>query len=290
MNGWAEVMRMLVEDPDLRELIIAPHAPPVSSPMDGRRVVISDLVFSDVDVAETLTNAAAHSSGRRSGELGPAGILSLGVRDVGRIRISYFTQRGSRVIRVVRVPFDVSTIDAVCLQPPRAHDLVKTIGTYSHRLILVYGPSQVANGQLVYALLGEINKTYRKMIFIAERMLSFLMAHDNSVVIQVEVPTDTPSLEDAIQQALFLEPDVVHVGNIQVTDDLPSLPQLINANTCTILSTVSTDASLLLSRIPPSLHRSLAEHDTGMLLHVSPGEDGRLNLETPPWPARNPSE
>lgn len=287
MNRWAEVIRLLVEDKELCELVIAPNAPPVSPRTGGRRIVGSQ-VFSAADVSETLMGAATHTS--QVGELGQAGVLCMGMRDVGRIRISFFTQRGSRVLRIVRVPFDVPTIDAVCAEPLQARELVQAIGARRYKAILIYGPTHMINSQLIYALLGELNATHRVVIFIIERILSFLLAHDNSIVIQVEVPTDAPSLEAAILHASLFEADVVHLGDVRVTDDLPSLPQLINAGTCTIMTTVSEDASLLLDRLPKSLHRSLAEHGAGLLLRVRPGDDGRLQLEMQPWPSLNAPE
>jgi Tfp pilus assembly pilus retraction ATPase PilT len=281
MNRWQEVIRLLVDDKELLELVIVPNAPPVSPRAEGRRVV-GDQVFSDTDVAETLMGAAAHAS--RQGELGRAGVLCIGVRNVGRIRISYFTQRGSRFLRIVRVPFDVPTIDAVCAEPLQARELVQAIAARRYKAILIYGPTHMINSKLIYALLNELNKSHRAVIFIAEQMLSFLLAHDNSIVIQVEVPTDAPSLEDATAHAFLLEPDVVHLGDVKVTDHLPSLPQLFNADMCTIVTTVSEDASLLLDRLPEWLHRSLVEHGAGMLLSVRPADDGRLQLEAHPWP------
>ncbi len=284
MNAWAEIMRMLGGDKGLRELVIAPNAPPVSPRAEGRRV-LGTQVFSAADVAEALMSASTKASGRPPGELGPAGVMCLGVRDVGRIRISYLTQRGSRVLRIVRVPFDVPTIEEVCAAPQQARELVKAVGARRFKAILVCGPTDLANSRLIYALLGELNRTHREVIFIAERMLSFLLAHDDSVVVQVEIPTDAPSMEAAIQHALLLEPDVVHLGDVRVTDDLPSLPQLVSADTCTILSAVCDDASLLLDRLPRSLRRGLAEHGAGLLLSVRPGDGGRLALDLPPWPS-----
>lgn len=282
MSNWSAIVQMLLDDKELRELIIAPNAPPVSRRTEGRRV-LSSQVFSAAAVAETLTTAASHATARRPGELGQAGVVCLGVRDVGRVRISYFTQRGSRVLRIVRVPFDVPIIDSICVEPPQAHDLAQAISAGRYRAILIYGHAQMNNSALAYALLGEMNHTQRLVIYIAERTLSFLLKHDNSVVVQVEVVADAASLEDAIQQSLFLEPDVVFLGDVRMTDSLPSLPQLISANTRTILTTVSEDPILVRNLLPAYLRNSLHKHDAGLLLHVSPADNGKLHLTKMPW-------
>ncbi len=289
MNAWSEVLRILAEDRELRELIIAPNAPMVSPRAEGCKV-LSGNVFSSADVQETLTTATTHVSGRRSNELGLAGILCLGLPNVGRVHISYFMQRGSRVIRIVRVPFDVPTIDKVCANPQQARELVQAIEAHQHKTLLVYGLSHMANSQFVYAILDAINNTHRKVIFVGERMLSFLLSHDNSIVIQVEVPTDAPTLEDAILNALLLEPDVAYLGGIRIADELPSLPELINAAPCTILSNVGDSPALILERMPKSLHKSLVENGEAMLVNVHPGEDNKLQVEMHPWPPLNTSE
>ena len=49
MNAWAEVVRILAEDKELRELIIAPNAPMVSPRAEGCKV-IGNSVFSAADV------------------------------------------------------------------------------------------------------------------------------------------------------------------------------------------------------------------------------------------------
>ena len=76
------------------------------------------------------------------------------------------------MLRIVRVPFDVPTIDAVCAKALQARELVQAVAARRYKAILIYGPTHMINSQLIYALLGALNKTHRKMIFIAERTLS----------------------------------------------------------------------------------------------------------------------
>jgi twitching motility protein PilT len=289
MNAWSEIMETLSKNPSLRELLIAPNAPLVVRQADGCRA-LTDRVFSAQDVADTLIGVVMHGPGKKADDLRQAGVVSVGVRDVGRVRVSYLAQRGSRVLRLVRIPFDVPTLDALCLEPQPARDLLPAVGRGEYKAILIHGPTQLANSSLAYALLQEINRTSRQVIYIVERSLSFLMAHDNSVVVQVELLTDVPSLEEAVRNAFLLEPDLVYLGDVAFTDVLPSLPQLISRATCTLVSAVGEEPELLIEWIAGTLRERVAARYAAVLLGVHGEPGGKLSLDITPWPLSGPTD
>jgi len=288
MNVWSEILEMLAKDNGLRELLIAPNAPPLGRDRDVC-AVISGRVFSAEDVAETLAGVAMRASGKKHGDLSHAGVMCVGIRDIGRLRISYLTQRGSRVVRIVRIPFDVPDLHTICAEPRQALDLAGAIGAHTCRAVLIHGTSQAANSQAAYAILGEINKTLRKVIYIIEPRLSYLLAHGNSLVLQSEIETDVPSVEDGIRHAFLLDPDVVYLGDLQMTDEVPSLPQLFSSVTSVVVSALAEDPGPLLARLPPPTARDSGRHPAACLLKVWAEPKGRIRLETAPWPqpARN---
>jgi twitching motility protein PilT len=234
-------------------------------------------------VEETLAGVVMRSSGKKETHLSQAGILCVGVRDVGRLRICHFTQRGSRVLRIIRIPFEVPTIGAICSEPAQVQAIAEAIGTRRHRAVLIFGSSQSANSQVAYALLNEINNTRKQVLYIVEPTLSFLLAHHNSLVVQTEIQTDVASMEEALKLAFLLEPSVVHLGDVKVTDDLSSLRQLFLTDVCTLLTTLADDPASLLARLAPPPASTQESPHPAILLKVWPEVDGKIRTEARPW-------
>lgn len=287
MNIWSEILNMLAKDKQLSELIIAPNAPPLSR-RNGVCSIVSGKVFSAADVEETLGGVVMRSSGKRHDHLPLAGILCLGIRDVGRLRVCHFTQRGSRVLRIVRIPFDVPDLAAICSEPARALEIAEAIGTRRYRAVLIHGISQLVNCQTAYALLNAINNTYRQVIYIVEPTLSFLMAHHNSLVVQAELSTDVATWEDALNHAFLLEPSVIHLGDIKLSDNLTSLRQFFLSDVCTVLTTQADDPAPMVARLPPPPLFSSEAQQPAILLKVGLAADGKIGLELKPWTRLGP--
>jgi twitching motility protein PilT len=282
MNVWSEILDILAKNKQLFELIIAPNAPPLSRNR-GVCSVVSSKVFSAADVEETLGGVVMRSAGKKLTHLPQAGILCVGGRDVGRLRICYFTQRGSRVLRIVRIPFEVPDIASVCTEPAQALEIAEAIGTRQYRAVLVYGTNQSVNSQVCYALLNEINNRYRQVIYVVEPTLSYLLAHHNSLVIQAELLTDVATWEEAVGLTFMLEPSVVHLGDVKITDSMPSLRQLFLSDVCTLVSTLAEEPGPLLDQLPPPPLPTSDTRHSAILVKVWPDADGKVKLETKPW-------
>jgi twitching motility protein PilT len=283
MNIWSEILDILAKDSQLSELIVAPNAPPLSR-RQGAFSVVSGKVFSAADVEETLGGVVMRSSGKKQDHLPQAGILCVGVRGVGRLRVCHFTQRGSRVLRIVRIPFEVPDIASICAEPERALEIAEAIGQRKYRAVLVYGTSQSVLCQTVYALLNAVNNTCRQVIYIVEPTLSFLMTHHNSLVVQVEISTDVATRQEAIHHAFLLEPSVIHLGDVRITEDLTNLRPLFLSDVCTILSTQADDPGALLSQLPPPPNPTPEAQNPAILLKAWAATDGKIWLETKSWP------
>ena len=66
-------------------------------------------------------------------------------------------------------------------------------------LLTISGPRAASNAMLVYTLLKKVNETQRKIIFLLERKLTYLMSHADSIVIQAELADDVPSMSAGIE-------------------------------------------------------------------------------------------
>lgn len=114
MNRANEVIDYLSKSDNPDTLIIAPSAPPVSR--TGREIgVAMATVFDSQDVNDTLgafrTRALA-AAGETA--MSKAGTFSFGIKEVGRFRVNYATQRGSRIMTIVRIPHSIPKPSDLC--------------------------------------------------------------------------------------------------------------------------------------------------------------------------------
>jgi len=99
--------------------------------------------------------------------------------DIGRIRVSYFLQRGSYVVNIIKTPFVV----------PEAADIVvsyfyRKVSETKYGIFLIIGNRWLSNSMFAYSILKLINKNHKKIICTLENPISFLLRHGNSIVIQ----------------------------------------------------------------------------------------------------------
>jgi len=278
MNRSSDVIEFLANNDNPDQWILAPNAPPVS-----RMVGVIDVAFGRVydaqDINDTLaafrTRALAAS---REPELQLSGSFSFGVRDVGRFRINYATQRGSRVLTVVRIPFTIPSMTDVAADDAEVRRALAVLTGDAPGLVAVGGPSSIANATLVYALLAELNRTLRSVLFMLERTTTFLLSHENSLSVQCELNTDVPTMEDGIRTAVLFEPDVLYVGDVQGDDLLPDVPRLVANGVNTIVSSVVVDESGLLERFAPAATGGALGALNCAAFHVRPAGPGKLHV------------
>lgn len=260
MGAWRDILNAFSADPQVIEVLVVPNAPPMSRTAEGWHVLMGT-IFSVTSIAEMLEEA------RRPKTIGPgvsvlvgaerlgmSGVFAVSVPDVGRFRVSYLSQRGSRALRIERIPVTPPSLSSVCEHADVCSRLTAALlSPEKPCAVLIYGLSPAANNTVVYALLNDINKTQRKVIYVIERRLSFLMAHDSSAVIQAEVGSDVETLDKGIQNAFLVEPDLVYVGDVRPADVGASLSHLLNTRCGVILSTVAGDARPFVQRVEQAI-------------------------------------
>jgi len=278
MNRSSDVIEFLANNDNPDQLILAPNAPPVCRSA-GAIDVAFGRVYDAQDVNDTLaafrTRALAAS---REPELQLSGSFSFGVRDVGRFRVNYATQRGSRVLTVVRIPFKIPALADLATDEADVRRALAVLTADAPGLVSIGGPSSVANATLAYGLLAEMNRTLRSVLFMLERTTTFLLSHENSLSVQCELHTDVPTMEEGIRTAVLFEPDVLYVGDVQGDDLLPDVPRLVANGVNTIVSSVVVDESALIERFAPAATGGALGALQCAAFHVRPAEAGKLHV------------
>ncbi|MHB9025686.1 MAG: type IV pilus twitching motility protein PilT [Armatimonadota bacterium] len=138
-----------------------------------------------------------------------------------RFRVNIFRDKGSVAAAFRTIPYKIPTVEELGL-PQICNDL-----TTKHRgLILVTGPTGSGKSTTLAAMLGKINRDYRKHIITVEDPIEYLHTHNNCVINQREVHQDTKSFANALRAALREDPDVLLVGEMR---DLETMDLAIHA-------------------------------------------------------------
>jgi twitching motility protein PilT len=208
-------------------------------------------VLDQGDCLDTLMGFRHRAEIADSVPLDLTGCFSFGVKGVGRIRVNYATQRGSKILTIVRVPFTIPELKAVCSEEAAANALLRIVDQSRRGVLTISGPSAIDNSLLAYALLRRINDTERCVICIVERILTFLMAHNNSIVVQTELSTDALSLDEGVRSSFAYVPNVLYVGDVYPEDRLVSVHHAIRSGAFALLTSVAVDGQEMIQRLEP---------------------------------------
>ena len=246
MDYTKQLFAYFQKDQTRQHLIIAPNAPPIERSPSGVSVAI-DAILDDTDIRDTLMSLQTFGEGNaitetRKAELDKASAtFCLSIKDVGRFRVSYLTQRGSKAMLMARIPYSIPSCESLKLEPASVERLLKVLRNPKGGIVAVFGPSSGANSKLVYSLLKQINNQDRCIMVIQERELTHLMRHDNSIVIQRELGSDCESMDEGIREGLDMMPHIMFVGDLLLSDSLPALVRAVETHASLVLSVVATE-------------------------------------------------
>jgi twitching motility protein PilT len=136
--------------------------------------------------------------------------LSLGFKDIGRVRANVFYQRGSiaLVLRVINT--SVPSPDVLGLP-----DIVKKLTERERGLVLITGATGSGKSTTLASLVNEVNRAKAKHIITIEDPIEFLFTEQKSIITQREVGVDTMSFADAMRGAMREDPDVILLGEMR---------------------------------------------------------------------------
>ena len=136
--------------------------------------------------------------------------FSFGIQSLARFRGNCFKQRGCVSMVIRQIPFNIKTFEQL--------NLPKVLADLSERprgLILVMGPTGSGKSTTLAAMLDKINKEMKGHMITIEDPIEFIHKHQNCIVNQREVGSDTKSFGAALKYALRQDPDVVLIGEMR---------------------------------------------------------------------------
>jgi len=136
--------------------------------------------------------------------------FSFGIQNLARFRGNCFKQRGCVSMVIRQIPFYIKTFDDLKL--PK---VIADLSDKPRGLILVTGPTGSGKSTTLAAMLDKINKEMKGHMITIEDPIEFIHKHQNCIVNQREVGSDTKSFQSALKYALRQDPDVVLIGEMR---------------------------------------------------------------------------
>ncbi len=143
--------------------------------------------------------------------------LSFGIENMSRFRGNVFVQRGNVAVALRRIPYEVMSFEDLGL-PKVIADLAKL----QRGLILVTGPTGSGKSTTLAAIIDKINRESQCHIITVEDPIEYLHRHQQSIINQREVHSDTNSFASALKYALREDPDVVLIGEMRDLETIES--------------------------------------------------------------------
>jgi twitching motility protein PilT len=136
--------------------------------------------------------------------------FSFGIASLARFRGNLFKQRGNVAMVVRRIPMVIPTCEELNLPPAIVKFADKPRG-----LVLVTGPTGSGKSTTLASLIDKVNRERQGHILTVEDPIEFVHKHQQCLVNQREVGTDTRSFASALKYALREDPDVILVGELR---------------------------------------------------------------------------
>ena len=136
--------------------------------------------------------------------------FSFGIQNLARFRGNCFKQRGCVSMVIRQIPFNIRSFEELGL--PK---VIADLSDKPRGLILVTGPTGSGKSTTLAAMLDRINKALKGHMITIEDPIEFIHKHQQCIVNQREVGSDTKSFQAALKYALRQDPDVVLIGEMR---------------------------------------------------------------------------
>jgi twitching motility protein PilT len=208
--------------------------------------------------------------------------LSIGFKDIGRVRANVFYQRGSigMVLRVINT--NIPTPGDLGLP-----DVVSGFTDLERGLVLITGATGSGKSTTLASLVNQINLSRSEHIVTIEDPIEFLFSEKRSIITQREVGIDTNAFADAMRAVLREDPDVILLGEMRDPETIETAMTAAETGHLVFSTVHSPAAAETISRIvtsfPPegqvSMRAKMAQNLKGIVsqrLLPRKGGEGRI--------------
>jgi len=217
MVGLRQLLEEMVKM-DASDLHLTVGSPPVAR-VDGKLVRMAYDPLTP-EMTKKLAYSIMNEKQRLKFETASELDLSFGIENMSRFRCNVFVQRGNVAVALRQIPYKVKTFEELGL--PK---VVSEFAKLPRGLVLVTGPTGSGKSTTLAAVIDKVNRERQCHIITVEDPIEYLHRHQQAIVNQREVYSDTQYFASALKFALREDPDVVLVGEMR---DLETIESALN--------------------------------------------------------------
>jgi twitching motility protein PilT len=235
---------MLRSAPQISDLFFSPGKPPMVE-VNGRLSAVGKRALTPDETHQVATeligkNKHALENLREHGSCD----VSYSLVGASRFRVNVFMQRGSCAIVMRVIPSKIPSFAELNL-PSELQNIVEL----RNGIVLVTGPTGSGKSSTLAAIIDLINKQQSFHILTIEDPIEFLHPHQNCIVHQRELHSDTTSFASALRAALRQAPKIILVGEMRDRETIEIAMEAAETGHL-VMSTLHTiDASKTVERI-----------------------------------------
>jgi twitching motility protein PilT len=169
---------------------------------------------------------------------------SFPVKNVGRVRLNVFKQRGSIGAAMRFLPNTTKTFEELGL-PKIMYDIVDL----PKGLVLITGATGSGKTTSLASIIDYINGNRNGHIITIEDPIEYLHHHKNCIVTQREVGSDTESFAGALRYILRQDPDIILVGEMRDYETISTAVTLAETGHLVFATLHTMDATSTINRI-----------------------------------------
>ena len=182
--------------------------------------------------------------------------LSIGFKDIGRVRANVFFQRGT-IGMVLRVINTAVPTPAQLLLP----EIVQNFLKLERGLVLITGATGSGKSTTLASLINEVNNTQNKHIITIEDPIEYLFSERNAIITQREIGIDTNTFAEAMKAAMREDPDVILLGEMRDAETIETAMTAAETGHLVFSTVHSPGAAETISRIvmsfPPEAQQGM---------------------------------
>src|SRR5437879_3982196 len=237
----AELLRMMVEK-GASDLHLTLGAPPLLR-IDGS-IVATTYEKLTAEVCQRLIYSLLTDTQKQRFESVNELDISFGIKNIGRVRMNVFRQRGAVGGALRAIPQKIQALDELGL-PPVAYDILKI----PKGLVLVTGPTGSGKSTTLASMIDYLNDHNQGHIVTIEDPIEFVHQHKKSIINQREVGSDTTSFGQALKYVLRQDPDVILIGEMRDVETIQAAINIAETGHLVLATLHTTDAAQSINRI-----------------------------------------
>ncbi len=170
--------------------------------------------------------------------------FSFGIEQMSRFRCNMFMQRGNVAVALRQIPYKIMTFEELGL--PK---VVSDFSKLPRGLVLVTGPTGSGKSTTLASIIDKINRERPVHIITVEDPIEYLHRHQQALINQREVYSDTPTFASALKYALREDPDVVLIGEMRDLETIESALSISETGHLAFATLHTNSASESINRI-----------------------------------------